>query len=44
MTNKTPKILLDAVDDEIVYLTVTEDLAELQAALTHLLNDPRNAR
>ena len=34
----------DAVDDEIVYLTVTEDLAELQAALTHLLSDLRNGR
>lgn len=33
----------DAVDDEIVYLTVTEDLAELQAALTRLLDDVRNA-
>jgi uncharacterized protein with HEPN domain len=34
----------DAVDDEIVYLTVTEDLAALQAALMHVLNDLRNVR
>ena len=33
----------DAVDDEIVYLTVTEDLAELQLALTRLLDGLRNA-
>jgi uncharacterized protein with HEPN domain len=33
----------DAVDDEIVYLTVTEDLAELQVALTRLLDGLRNA-
>lgn len=28
----------DAVDDEIVYLTVTEDLADLQRELAQLLN------
>jgi uncharacterized protein with HEPN domain len=33
----------DAVDDEIVYLTVTEDFAELQVALTRLLDGSRNA-
>jgi uncharacterized protein with HEPN domain len=32
----------DAVDDEIVYLTVTEDLAELQLGLTGLLDRLRN--
>jgi uncharacterized protein with HEPN domain len=31
----------DAVDDEIVYLTVTEDLAALQEALSQLLDGPR---
>jgi uncharacterized protein with HEPN domain len=33
----------DAVDDEIVYLTVTEDLAELELALARLLDGSRNA-
>jgi uncharacterized protein with HEPN domain len=33
----------DTVDDEMVYLTVTEDLAELPVALTHLLDALRNA-
>ena len=33
----------DAVDDEIVYLTVTEDLTELKLALTGLLDSLRNA-
>jgi uncharacterized protein with HEPN domain len=33
----------DAVDDEIVYLTVTEDLAELELALACLPDGSRNA-
>ena len=46
MTDKVPKLLFDAlaaihgydaVDDEIVYLTVTDDLDELKADLTQLL-------
>ena len=33
----------DAVDDEIVYLTVTEDLGELQLALARLMDGFRHA-
>lgn len=33
----------DAVDDEIVYLTVTGDLAELQVSLSRMLDESRNA-
>ena len=34
----------DAVDDEIVYLTVTEDLASLQDALTEVLKAQTSVR